>query len=375
MKNRTTQPLMVFALFLSILGLSVVGLANIPIQTNGQAIPSLADMLEKAMPAVVNIHAEGHQVVYDPATSHPALRQLLGDEVRKKATRGTGSGIIIDSRQGYIITNAHVISGATNITVSLNDNRTFPAKLIGSDHQADIAVIQIPAEKLTSLKISDSDKLRVGDFVVAIGNPYGIGQSVSSGIISALGRNNLNIEKYENFIQTDAPINPGNSGGALINLKGELIGINTAILGGKSGGNIGIGFAIPSNMATNLMDQLINYGEVQRGHIGIRVEKLTPRLVKILSSPVTQGAVIARVVIDSPADRAGLQEGDIIVKINNASIKNDGDVYTRIGSLRVAARVNIQIIRNGKYIDITAVVGQKLTNGRFKTAPAWKPLK
>ncbi|HIQ07809.1 MAG TPA: trypsin-like serine protease [Thiotrichaceae bacterium] len=362
-----TKPLLILSL--GILGLSVIGLAKIPTELNGKPVPSLADMLEKVTPAVVNIHAEGHSVIYDPATSHPALRQLFGDQIRKKTTRGSGSGIIIDSRQGYILTNAHVISGASHITVSLNDNRTFTAKLIGFDQKADIAAIQIPAEKLTALKIGDSDKLRVGDFVVAIGNPYGIGQSVSSGIISALGRNNLNIEEYENFIQTDAPINPGNSGGALINLKGELVGINTAILGGKSGGNIGIGFAIPSNMATNLMDQLINYGEVQRGHIGIQVGELTPRLVKILNSPVSQGAVIIGIVSNSAADHAGLQEGDIIVKINNATIRNSGDVRSRIGSLRIASRVNLQVIRNRKALDITAVVGEKMTGRIIRKIP------
>ncbi|MCK5726775.1 MAG: trypsin-like peptidase domain-containing protein [Thiotrichaceae bacterium] len=363
------KPLVALTLCLSILGTSTTAIAKIPIDSNGQLIPTLADMLEKATPAVVNIHADGHQVVFDPAT--PALRQLYGRRLHKEATRGTGSGIIIDHRQGYILTNAHVINGASKITVSLNDNRVFTAKLIGADRQADIAVIQIPAEKLTALKISNSDKLRVGDFVVAIGNPYGIGQSVSSGIISALGRNNLNIEEYENFIQTDAPINPGNSGGALINLKGELIGINTAILGNKSGGNVGIGFAIPSNMATNLMDQLINYGEVQRGHIGIQVGNLTPRLVKILNSPTTQGAVIKIVVLNSPAARAGLQEGDIIIKINDAAIKNEGDVRSRIGSLRVSTRVNLRIIRNGKSLDITSVVGKKIKPQNFRRLPIW----
>ncbi len=372
MKHRLT--LVFFSLTLvSLIGLSTLATAKLPLQVNGTVMPSLADMLEKVTPAVVNIHAEGRQVVYDPASSDPILRQFLGDRVREKRTRGSGSGIIVDARQGYILTNAHVIAGADHIKVILNNNREFRAELIGSDPKADIAVIKIPANNLTELKISDSDKLRVGDFVVAIGNPYGLGQSVSSGIISALGRNNLGIEDFENFIQTDAPINPGNSGGALINLRGELIGINTAILGGKSGGNVGIGFAIPSNMATNLMDQLINYGQVQRGHLGITVQNLTQRLANALNAHVNQGAVISSVIRGSAAEKAGLQEGDIITHVNSSAILNGGDVRTRIGNLRVASRVNLRIIRNGKPRGITAVVGKSLTNSHPQTSkPIWQ---
>ncbi len=353
-----------------LLGLSALAVAKLPTQINGSPLPSLADMLEKVTPAVVNIHAEGRQVVYDPAASDPLLRHFLGNQIREKRTRGTGSGIIVDARQGYILTNAHVIAGADKITVTLNDNREFVAELIGSDPKADIAVIKITNTNLTALKITDSDKLRVGDFVVAIGNPYGLGQSVSSGIISALGRNNLGIEDYENFIQTDAPINPGNSGGALINLRGELVGINTAILGGKSGGNVGIGFAIPSNMATNLMDQLINYGEVQRGHLGITVQNLTQRLANALNAHVNQGAVISSVIRGSSAEKAGLQEGDIITHVNGSTILNGGDVRTRIGNLRVASRVDLKLIRNGKTLDITAVVGKSLTQPVAQ--PVWQ---
>ncbi len=365
------------ATVLTFLGASAFSTAKLPPQipntTNGLAptrLPSLADMLEKVTPAVVNIHAEGRQVIYDPATSDPITRHFYGDRIREKRTRGTGSGIIVDARQGYILTNSHVIADADRIKVTLNDNREFIAELIGSDPRADIAVLKISSPNLTALKISNSDKLRVGDFVVAIGNPYGLGQSVSSGIISALGRNNLGIEDYENFIQTDAPINPGNSGGALINLNGELIGINTAILGGKGGGNVGIGFAIPSNMATNLMDQIINYGQVQRGHLGVEVQDLTQRLATALNAPVNQGAVISRIVRNSSADKAGLQEGDIITHVNGAVIKNGGDVRSRIGSLRVAARVDLRVIRNSKPQVITAVVGKEYT--RKQEIPAWK---
>ena len=365
------QRLILLLFLISLLGASTLTTAKLPTQLNGTALPSLADMLEKVTPAVVNIHAEGRQVVYDPASSDPIFRHFFGDQIREKRTRGSGSGIIVDARQGYILTNAHVIAGADKITVTLNDNREFAAELIGSDPKADIAVIKIPNSNLTQLQISNSDKLRVGDFVVAIGNPYGLGQSVSSGIISALGRNNLGIEDYENFIQTDAPINPGNSGGALINLRGELVGINTAILGGKSGGNVGIGFAIPSNMATNLMDQLINYGQVQRGHLGLTVQNLTHKLAVALNAHVNQGAVISSVIRGSSAEKAGLQEGDIITHVNGSTISNGGDVRTRIGNLRVASRVDLRIIRGGKPYNITAVVGKSLAPQQ-SGHPVWR---
>jgi len=371
MKRQLTLLIFTVTALVSLLSFSLVATAKLPPHINGTPLPSLADMLEKVTPAVVNIHAEGRQVVYDPALSDPLLRQLFGDRIREKRTRGSGSGIIVDARQGYIMTNAHVIAGADKISVTLNDNREFRAELIGSDPKADIAVIKITGNNLTQLKIADSDKLRVGDFVVAIGNPYGIGQSVSSGIISALGRNNLGIEDYENFIQTDAPINPGNSGGALINLRGELVGINTAILGGKSGGNVGIGFAIPSNMATNLMDQLINYGKVQRGHLGLTVQNLTQRLANALNAHVNQGAVISSVIRGSAAEDAGLLEGDIITHVNGSPINNGGDVRTKIGNLRIASRVDLRIIRNGKPQGITAVVGKNLSKQRI-SQPSWK---
>jgi len=332
--------------------------AKIPAQVNGHILPSLANMLEKVTPAVVSIHAEGRQVIYDPASSDPILRHFFGDAIREKKTKGSGSGVIVDARQGYILTNSHVIAGADRIKITLSDNRQFNAKLVGTDSKADIAVLQIPNNKLTALPFADSDKLRVGDFVVAIGNPYGLGQSVSSGIVSALGRNNLGIEDYENFIQTDAPINPGNSGGALINLRGELIGINTAILGGNSGGNVGIGFAIPSNMAINIMDQLINYGQVQRGTLGIAVTDLTPNLAQKLHVNLTKGAVITEVFSASHADKAGLKAGDIITHVNQSEVRNMGDVRNKIGNLRINTRVELMIIRNGSRQRITTVIGK-----------------
>lgn len=348
--------------------------AGLPTQVNGQALPSLADMLENVTPAVVNIHAEGSEVVYDPAMSDPLLRELFGSLQREKKTRGTGSGIIVDARQGYIITNSHVIEGADTIYVTLSDNREFRAQLIGADQHADIAVLQIAANKLTALKLTNSDKVRVGDFVVAIGNPYGIGQSVSSGIVSALGRNNLGIETYENFIQTDAPINPGNSGGALVNLRGELIGINTAILGGKGGGNVGIGFAIPVNMAVNIMDQLVNYGKVQRGQLGIYVEDLTPQFARELKTTLTTGAVITRILKDSTAERAGLRAGDVITQINDRPVRNSGDVRNIIGNLRISTRAKLTVYRDEKKQSITAIIGNqtKNRNTQLEELPIWR---
>ena len=343
---------------------------KLPSQVNGTPLPSLADMLEKVTPAVVNIHAEGRRVVYDPATIDPIARHFFGNAIRERKTKGTGSGIIVDARQGYVLTNAHVIVGADKITITLNDNRSFSAELIGSDPKADVAVLKISADNLTSLPFSDSDKHRVGDFVVAIGNPYGLGQSVSSGIISALGRNNLGIEDYENFIQTDAPINPGNSGGALINLKGELVGINTAILGGNSGGNVGIGFAIPSNMAINIMDQLINYGQVQRGALGIAVTNLTPHLAKQLNSTSSKGAVITQVVSSSHAEKAGLKVNDIITHVNQFPIRNMGDVRNKIGNLRVGTRVDLNFIRNGKNQKVSTIVGE--TSQKEQSPQIWQ---
>jgi serine protease Do/serine protease DegQ len=351
--------------------------AKLPPSVDGNPLPSLANMLEKITPSVVNISAEGKQIIYDPATSDPIFRHFFGQEPREKRTRGTGSGIIIDAKRGHIITNSHVIAGANNITVTLNDNRRFTAKLIGQDPKADVAVLQIKPERLTAMPIGNSDKLRVGDFVVAIGNPYGLGQSVSSGIISALGRNNLGIEDFENFIQTDAPINPGNSGGALVNLRGELIGINTAILGGNSGGNVGIGFAIPANMVVNIMDQLINYGQVERGQLGIHIRDLTPDIARAPGSHIHQGAVIAKILKGSTAEASGIQKGDIITHINGTQIKNGADVRIRIGALRIGARVNLGIIRDGKRKQITTVVGRAglpertQPKRRAPPAPVW----
>ena len=252
----------------------------------------------------------------------------------------------MDADKGYILTNNHVIEQADKISVTLHDGRHFNAKLLGTDKASDIAVIQIPAKHLSALPLADSDTLQVGDFAVAIGNPFGLGQTVTSGIISALGRTGLGIEGYEDFIQTDASINPGNSGGALVNLRGELIGINTAILA-PGGGNVGIGFAIPVNMAGSIMQQLIEHGEVERGQLGITAQDLTPELAAAFGVGRQNGTVISRIEPGSPADRSKLQVGDVILEIDDKPVRNSSDVRNRVGLLRVGSRVAMTLWRDG----------------------------
>src|SRR5690554_3823805 len=255
------------------------------------------------------------------------------EQVQERPFQGLGSGVIIDAKEGYVVTNNHVIDGATEILVTLKDGRQFDATVIGTDDRSDIALLKIKdGENLTAIKVGRSADLRVGDFVVAIGNPFGLGQTVTSGIVSALGRSGLGIEEIENFIQTDAAINSGNSGGALVTLDGELIGINTAILG-PNGGNIGIGFAIPSDMMTNLVAQLIEFGEVRRGVLGVRGNDLTHDIAKALDLKANQGAFIAEVIADGPAERAGLKSGDVITEVNGEQIRTFADLSARVGTL------------------------------------------
>ena len=271
---------LIHLLILSILvSLSATILAGLPNSVDGESLPTLAPMLEKTTPAVVNISTTGKVVVRDPFFDDPFFRRFFDvpEHQRERRTTGLGSGVIFDSNNGYIVTNSHVIDKAEDIVVTLEDGQRFNATVIGKDPGADIAVIQIEATQLSEIALGNSDSLRQGDFVVAIGNPFGLGQTVTSGIVSALGRSGLGIESYEDFIQTDASINPGNSGGALVNLRGELIGINTAIYG-PSGGNVGIGFAIPVNMAKLITQQLIEHGEVKRGRLGFTAQDLTPDL-------------------------------------------------------------------------------------------------
>ena len=338
---------------------SGVALARLPAAIDGQPLPSLADMLERITPAVVNISTVQGGGKSTPVKD-PVYRHFFGKNVPAQQGKavGTGSGIIIDAENGYIVTNAHVIELAGKIVVTLKDKRQFYAQLIGKDLKADVAVIRIQPERLTSMVIANNELTRVGDFVVAIGNPYGLGQSVTSGIVSALRRTNLGIEHYEDFIQTDAPINPGNSGGALVNLRGELIGINTAILGGSSGGNVGIGFAIPADMIVNITEQLVLNGKVERGQLGIEIQDIRPSLVKAFNLPDGQGALISGVVTRSPADLAGIKEGDVITRVNGAKVSNSSILKSIIANLRMGSEVKMEFVRNGLTQNSIAQIGK-----------------
>jgi len=345
-------------LFVSLFASNAI-FARLPSSVDGQPLPSLADMLERVTPAVVNISTEQGGGDSTPVKD-PVYRHFFGKNVPAQQGKsvGTGSGIIIDALNGYIVTNAHVIELAGKIIVTLKDNRQFYAELVGKDLQADVAVIRIAPERLTAITIANNTSARVGDFVVAIGNPYGLGQSVTSGIVSALRRTGLGIEHYEDFIQTDAPINPGNSGGALVNLRGELIGINTAILGGHLGGSIGIGFAIPVNMIVNITEQLVANGRVERGQLGIEIQDIRPSLVKTFNLPNGQGALVSGVVKGSPADLAGLREGDVITHVNGSIVTNSSNLKSVIANLRMGAKVRMNLVRNGFGRESIAEIGQ-----------------
>ena len=334
--------------------------AALPAMVDNQALPTLAPMLERATPAVVNIATENRVASRrNPLLEDPFFRHFFNipDQPRERMAQSVGSGVVVDTERGYVITNHHVVEGADTITVTLRDGRKLTAKVIGSDPQSDVAVIQIPSGNLTALPLADSDALRVGDFVVAVGNPFGLGQTVTSGIVSALGRTGLGIQGYEDFIQTDASINPGNSGGALVNLRGELVGINTAIIA-PGGGNVGIGFAIPANMVARLMNQIVSHGLVKRGQLGVSVQDLTPDLARAFNIPASQGAVIAQVSPRSAAARAGLREGDVVLSINGRPVRDSGALRNTVGLLEVGEAVRLEILRDGKPLTLEAKVGE-----------------
>ncbi len=343
-----------------ILLFAVPAMAALPvIDSQNQPLPTLAPMIERSLPAVVNIVTSTRvSVRNNPLWNDPFFRHFFGlnpEQPQKKQQQSLGSGVIVDAKKGYILTNNHVISDADEISVNLHDGRTLEGSLVGSDPETDVAVIQVESDELTALPLSDSDQLRVGDFVVAMGNPFGLGQTVTSGIVSALGRSGLGIEGYEDFIQTDASINPGNSGGALVNLRGELVGINTAIVS-KSGGNVGIGFAIPANMAQEIMNQLIKYGVVKRGSLGVHAQDLTPELAAAFNINSLHGVVVTSVEKGSAADKAGLKTGDVIVQVNDKQVRNATDIRNRIGLLRVGQKVRMEVLRNGNALTLKTTI-------------------
>ncbi|MBI3371647.1 MAG: Do family serine endopeptidase [Betaproteobacteria bacterium] len=311
-------------------------------------VPTLAPLVARVTPAVVNIAVMTRSPLEEnPLFRDPFFRRFFGLPDQPQGQVSAGSGVIVDARQGLVLTNHHVVKDAQEVVVALKDNRRVPAKLVGSDAGTDIALLRIKAEGLVELKFGDSDAMQVGDFVVAVGNPFGIGQTVTSGIVSALGRSGITPEGYEDFIQTDASINPGNSGGALVNLNGELIGINTAIIG-PAGGNVGIGFAVPSNMARVVMSQLVRFGEVRRGTLGIVLADLTPEIAKQLGIATREGAAIAEVAPDSPAKAGGLRAGDVVIAMNGRAVRNAAALRNQLGLIAAGESVEMQLLRGGR---------------------------
>ncbi|WP_165465108.1 serine endoprotease DegP [Enterobacter cloacae] len=384
-------------LAMSALALSL-GLALSPLATaaetassaaTAQQMPSLAPMLEKVMPSVVSINVEGSTTVNTPRMPRN-FQQFFGDNSpfcqdgspfqsspfcqgggagddgqgggQQQKFMALGSGVIIDAAKGYVVTNNHVVDNANSIKVQMSDGRKFDAKVVGKDPRSDIALIQIQDPKnLTAIKLADSDALRVGDYTVAIGNPFGLGETVTSGIVSALGRSGLNAENYENFIQTDAAINRGNSGGALVNLNGELIGINTAILA-PDGGNIGIGFAIPSNMVKNLTAQMVQYGQVKRGELGIMGTELNSELAKAMKVDAQRGAFVSQVMPNSSAAKAGIKAGDVITSLNGKPISSFAALRAEVGSMPIGSKVTLGLLREGKPVNVSLELQQSSQN-------------
>ena len=318
--------------------------AALPQAVEGEPLPSLAPMLEGVLPAVVNISTTTRIDTDDhPLMQDPFFRQFFPNQ---QQANSLGSGVIVDAENGYILTNHHVIDQADEITVTTNDGRALEATLVGSDSDSDVAVIRVEDGDLAAIKVGQSNQLRVGDFVVAIGSPFGLSQTVTSGIVSALGRSGLGIEGYEDFIQTDASINPGNSGGALVNLRGELVGINTAILS-RGGGSVGIGLSIPVDMAGSLMQQLIEFGDIRRGLLGVAMQDLTPQLAEAFGIPGKRGAVVSEVIPGSAAEDIGMRSGDVIVRFNDTRIDDSADLRNAVGLLRAGTKGEVAFYRDG----------------------------
>lgn len=334
--------------------------AALPQMVKGEPVTSLAPLVEEVSPAVVNIRVS-QTVTRRNSFGDDAFRRFFGipdnGGRQSQEVASAGSGVIVDAKRGYILTNHHVVGDADTIQISLRDGSVRDAEVVGSDPATDIAVIKVDAEGLTEMPIGDSTDARVGDFVLAIGNPFGLSHTVTSGIISALGRTGISRDGYEDFIQTDASINPGNSGGALVNMNGELIGINSAIIS-RSGGNVGIGFAVPTEIASSIMNQILEFGEIRRGLLGVNIQTIDAQAAEALGNDIENGALITGIQSDSAAERAGLEVGDIIVEVNDKKVDSAAELRNRIGLLRSGEEVNIKYVRDNEPYSTRAELGQ-----------------
>jgi serine protease Do/serine protease DegQ len=355
MKSRLFLPALILAV-----AYASSAFAALPQSVKGEPVTSLAPLVEQVSPAVVNIRVS-QTIARRDSFGDDAFRRFFGlpdgGGGGSQEVASAGSGVIVDAKRGYILTNHHVVGDADAIQISLIDGSVHDAEIVGSDPATDIAVIKVDVKGLSEMPIGDSSKARVGDFVIAIGNPFGLGHTVTSGIISALGRSGISRDAYEDFIQTDASINPGNSGGALVNMNGELIGINSAIIS-RTGGNVGIGFAVPTEIAGSIMTQILDYGEVRRGLLGVNIQTIDAEAAKALGNSVESGALITGIQADSAAEQAGLQVGDIIVEVNDKKVEGAAELRNRIGLLRSGDEVRIKYLRDNKILTSKAELGQ-----------------
>jgi Do/DeqQ family serine protease len=340
---------------------AVPAMAALPASVEGQPMPSLAPMLQRVLPAVVSVHSQQRVRINNPFANDPLFRRMFPNVPQEQINQSLGSGVIVDAARGLVLTNHHVIEGADEVSVTLSDGRTLPAQFVGSDPDTDVALMRIKADHLTAIPLADSSALKVGDFVVAVGNPFGIGQTVTSGIVSAVGRSGLRGLGFQNFIQTDASINPGNSGGALVNLRGELVGINTASFNpqGSMAGNIGLGFAIPSNLAGDVMRQLASTGEVHRGTLGIDTQDVDARLAKALRLDQAGGALVTRVYPGSAGEAAGLKPGDVVVSANGERVGDREALHNFEGLQAVGTRVTLDVRRDGRPLQVSATLREQ----------------
>lgn len=364
------------------MSIASAGQAMLPLTLNGEELPSLAPMLEQVQPAIVNISTTTIiETREHPLMQDPFFRRFFNTPRQRRSASSLGSGVIVDAENGYVITNHHVIDKADEIIVTTKDGHELEAEMVGSDPASDVAVIRVDAKNLTEIRLGVSQDLRVGDFVVAIGSPFGLSQTVTSGIVSALGRSGLGIKGYEDFIQTDASINPGNSGGALVNLRGELVGINTAILS-RGGGSVGIGLSIPVDIARSLMNQLLEFGEVKRGLLGVQMQDLTPSLAEAFGISGKKGAVVVEVIPGTAAEENGIEEGDVIVRVNDTDVDNSADLRNAIGLLRPGDPAQVAFYREGELQQIEVRIKEandiadndadfvkRLEGAHFRTVP------